>query len=103
MKGHKEGLRVKSVSFAPDNRMLASACSGVEDLDIKIWDAVTRTQTLAFSGHQGGVNCVAFSADGKWLATGSDDKTAKIWDVTSLLAMNAPKPVKKKEPEKKED
>jgi len=40
------------------------------------------------------------SPDGKWLATGSDDKTAKVWEVAALLAMNAPKPEKKKEPPK---
>ncbi|MBV6426130.1 MAG: Protein TolB [Haliscomenobacter sp.] len=32
-------------------------------------------------GHTSSVNNVAFSPDGKRLATGSSDKTAKIWDV----------------------
>jgi WD40 repeat protein len=30
-----------------------------------------------------GVNSIALSPDGKWLATGSYDKTAKIWDTKS--------------------
>ena len=97
IKGHKEGLRVKSIAFSADSKMIASACSGVEDLDIKLWDVLTRKQILGFIGHQGGVNCVAFSPDGKWLASGSDDKSAKVWEVDALLAMNAPKPEKKKE------
>ena len=34
--------------------------------------------------HGSRVNCVAFSPDGKTLATGSSDRTAILWDVTDL-------------------
>ena len=34
-------------------------------------------------GHASWVNCVAVSPDGKWAASGSDDKTVKIWDLES--------------------
>ena len=103
IKGHKDGLRVKSVAFSPDNKTLASACSGIEDLEIKLWDASSRLPILGFVGHQDGVNCVAFSPDGKWLATGSDDKSAKVWELAALYAMVAPKPEKKKEKPKPQE
>ena len=32
------------------------------------------------TGHTGRVYSVAFSADGKWIATGSNDDTVVLWD-----------------------
>ena len=34
-------------------------------------------------GHTGAVNGIAFSPDGKTIATGSDDKTARLWSATT--------------------
>ena len=35
---------------------------------------------LALEGHEGGVNSVAFSADGTRIVSGSFDKTIRVWD-----------------------
>ena len=32
-------------------------------------------------GHEGPVSAVAISPDNHWLVTGSDDKTARLWDL----------------------
>jgi WD40 repeat protein len=34
-----------------------------------------------FKGHEGRINTVAFSPDGKMILTGSWDKTARLWQI----------------------
>ena len=43
----------------------------------------TGQDLLTLSGHTAPVMSVAFSPDSKTLATGSEDKTAKLWDVAT--------------------
>jgi WD40 repeat protein len=45
--------------------------------------AVTPEKHRTFTGHTLPIYSLAFSADGRWLASGSHDKTAKLWDVAS--------------------
>jgi WD40 repeat protein len=43
---------------------------------------------LDFLGHSDYVSSVAFSPDGKYLASGSYDKTVKLWSVESWKEIN---------------
>ena len=72
---------VQSVSFSPDNKVLAS---GHWDGTVLLWDVSTGTITHEFIGHTHWVESVSFSPDGRMLASGSLDGTVLLWDLPSL-------------------
>jgi WD40 repeat protein len=56
--------------------------------DLRGWewyylDSLARQAALTLRGHVGAVRAVAYTRDGKRLATGGDDQTVRIWDTAS--------------------
>ncbi|KAJ6562705.1 WD40-repeat-containing domain protein [Mycena vulgaris] len=49
-----------------------------------------REVTLILQGHDDGVNCIAISADGVHIASGSDDKMIRVWDARTGKAITEP-------------
>ena len=56
------------------------ACDGDQ---LKVYDPTSGKLIMALSGHEKDVISVAFSLDGKYLATGSVDTTVRVWDASS--------------------
>src|SRR5262249_34690121 len=64
-----------NVVFSPDGKKFASTSWGYG----QVWDAQTGEELLALK-HTDTVRSVAYSRDGKRLATASHDNIVKLWD-----------------------
>jgi WD40 repeat protein len=87
---------VNSVAFSPQGDRLA--VSGQDNI-VRLWDVPGGQPLHALEGHTSWVWDVAFTPDGRTLATGSaDDGTVRLWDTASgqlrhMLALNNVGPV----------
>ena len=78
----EEMANFQSISFSPDKAKFASVGS---DSHIRVWDLETGNHKSTLRGpkeHMGRVTTVAFSADGRMLASGSEDGTVLLWELT---------------------
>ena len=57
--------------------------SGSFDRTVKLWNVATRRELATLKGHEEGVSSVAFSTNGKTLASGSLDNTVMLWDAAT--------------------
>jgi len=63
--------------------MATSEGFGDTEYAIRVWDTRTGKLHSVFSGHKQSIASIAFSPDGKTLASSSDDSTLKFWNITT--------------------
>ena len=81
---------ISALAFSPDSKKILV---GYQNGLAKLWN-IDGTLLQTLTGHSGQVLAAAFSSDGAFAITGSDDNTAKVWDtatgeqVVSLIALD---------------
>ncbi|MBX3734724.1 MAG: protein kinase [Verrucomicrobiae bacterium] len=68
--------RAQRFVFSPDGSRVALRAA---DWIARLYDTRTWKQLPDLLAHTGPVNAIQFSQDGRWVATGSQDRTARVW------------------------
>jgi WD40 repeat protein len=72
---------VTHIAFSPAGDLLAGATDA--DDTVKLWSVRRHVKLRELFGHSESVTGLAFSPDGRLIATSSLDRTARVWDARS--------------------
>jgi WD40 repeat protein len=77
------GGEVWSIAVSSSDDLLVA---GLDDGTLRLWNLTDGKSLVTVKQHTAAIVTVAFSHDGKQLATGGLDRSAIVWDVAKLLA-----------------
>ncbi|SFT99038.1 WD domain-containing protein, G-beta repeat-containing protein [Arthrobacter sp. ov118] len=77
---------VNSIAFGPDGSIASASADGT----VRIWNPASGRSVGPLTGHQGPVYGVAFSPDGRVLASGGSDNNVLLWDAATGKRIGAP-------------
>jgi WD40 repeat protein len=86
---------ITSLAYSPDGRYLASAgpwggTGKIAVRDVVVWNVADGAARRTLRGHRQGVTGVTYSPDGTRLATSSLDRTLRLWDASTGIAVGQP-------------
>jgi WD40 repeat protein len=74
---------IASVAFSPDGRTIGVADFVFRTRDVCLFDVETGAVRSRLTGHRRGAHGLAFSSDGRYLATAGVDRCIKLWDLAT--------------------
>jgi WD40 repeat protein/serine/threonine protein kinase len=75
----RPGTYFTKLAISPDGRRIAAA----DNITIRLWSAANGEEALALKGHLDPVTSIAFSPDGRYLASASRDHTLRTWNLAT--------------------
>jgi hypothetical protein len=82
--GHK--FRVDQAELSPDGKIMAAGGGDARGGELNLWSAVTGKKIASLPGYTNSLYSLAFSADGKRLASGSEG-SVQVWDLKAHKAI----------------
>jgi WD40 repeat protein len=82
---------IRVVTFSPDGRTVGVADQSYRETDVLLFDVETGAIRTRLGGHPRGTNALAFSADGRTLATAGVDRCIRLWDLATAKELTSTK------------
>ncbi|KAG0210252.1 hypothetical protein BGX31_001951 [Mortierella sp. GBA43] len=82
---------IQCIKFSPQGTQIAVGISTMDHVTgtaitfnvVRLLDVKSGTSEHTMTGHSDRISCIAYSVKGDLVASGSDDKTVRVWDVAS--------------------